>query len=288
MNKPLLTIIVPVYNREKYIEDCVKSILFQTYENFVLLIVDDGSTDNSLQVINGFDDPRIIVKSLSHQGCWPAKNEAVRSVDTDFLMFVDSDDVILSNYVSRMMKHVASNSGYDYYYPLRLTIAYSNLKDTGRVWRYLDNAGPSEIIKLFFQYAIAGVPHPASVIKTDLFLKTGLFKDDLKNYGDAVYIIQNCSRIKFKSVDENGYINRQHDEQTNKDKTHAVKAIAYLADWFFKSKLPDEFIPGYKKMKDIEKYSFVLRTISSFIKRFPGYESEFTAYAEYWVNLTRN
>ncbi len=287
MDKPLLTIIVPVFNREKYITDCLQSILSQTYSNFRLLVLDDGSTDDTLSLINSFDDNRIVIRSFQHMGCWKIKNEALRLVQSEYLMFVDSDDVIRKNYISKMIESVNSCPGFDYYYPLRLTIADSNLKDTGRVWRYLDNAAAPEIIKLFFQHAIAGVPHPASVIKTDLFHKTGLFKDDLKNYGDAVYIIQNCSRIKFKSVDENGYINRQHDEQTNKDKSHAVKAIAYLTDWFFRSTLPDEFIPGFTTMKDVEKYSFVLQTFSAFMKRFPGYESEFTAYAKYWISLTR-
>ena len=287
MKRTELTIIVPVYNRERYIKDCVKSILNQTYSDFRLLIVNDGSTDSSMDIVNSFTDSRINIVDLPHRGCWPTKNAAVKHVETEYLMFVDSDDVITPDYICKMMDSVEKNPDYNYYYPIRLMIADSALKDSGRVWRYLDNADAVSIVRLFLEKAIAGVPHPGSVICSDLFLKTGLFKDDLKNFADAVFVVQNCNLIRFKSLDIAGYINRQHDNQTNKDKSHAAKATAFLLSWVFRSELVEKLFADFSNMKDMDKNRFILQTFHRIMKGFPGYESEFSAYAEYWVNLTR-
>lgn len=88
----LISVILPVYNSEKYIRKAIQSVLDQTFTDFELIIVNDGSTDNTLGIINEFDDSRIRIINQENQGPGAARNNALERVDSDYVMFLDSDD----------------------------------------------------------------------------------------------------------------------------------------------------------------------------------------------------
>ena len=88
----MISVILPVYNSEKYIRKAIESVLEQTFTDFKLIIVNDGSTDNTSSIINEFDDSRIKVINQENMGPGAARNNALRIVDSDYVMFLDSDD----------------------------------------------------------------------------------------------------------------------------------------------------------------------------------------------------
>ncbi len=88
------SIVVPMYNVEKYIEKCILSIINQTYNNFELLIVNDGSTDSSADIINNIKDKRIKVLNKKNGGLSDARNYGVKYSTGDYIWFVDGDDYI--------------------------------------------------------------------------------------------------------------------------------------------------------------------------------------------------
>lgn len=96
MNNPLVSIIVPVYNTEKYISQCMYSLIQQNYRHIEIIVVDDGSTDNSLSILNNISttDNRLKVFSQSNQGVSAARNLALNKATGEFVMFVDADDWI--------------------------------------------------------------------------------------------------------------------------------------------------------------------------------------------------
>lgn len=96
MALPLISIIVPVFNSEKYLERCLSSIKDQTYKNLEIIVIDDGSTDGSLQIINDFQtiDNRFIVINQNNKGPGSARNKGLQIAKGDYLAFVDSDDWI--------------------------------------------------------------------------------------------------------------------------------------------------------------------------------------------------
>lgn len=96
---PLLSIIIPVYNVEKYIERCINSILSQSFTDFELIIVNDGSTDNSGLICDEFkkNDKRISVIHQQNRGLSIARNEGIRISCGKYLSFVDSDDFLSTN-----------------------------------------------------------------------------------------------------------------------------------------------------------------------------------------------
>lgn len=102
----IVSIIVPVYNSQEFIEECINSIINQTYRKLEIILVDDGSADNSLQICNDIaqTDNRIIVLSQSNKGVVNARRNGVRIATGKYIMFVDSDDYVDSDYVEDMMK----------------------------------------------------------------------------------------------------------------------------------------------------------------------------------------
>lgn len=95
-NKPLISIIVPVYNAEKYLIECIDSILNQTYKNIEIILIDDGSTDKSTQICDEYaaKDSRIAVIHKTNEGVSAARNDGLKAANGQLIMFVDSDDWI--------------------------------------------------------------------------------------------------------------------------------------------------------------------------------------------------
>ena len=93
---PKLSIIVPVYNVDKYLERCIRSILNQTYENFEIILVNDGSTDNSGIICENYSkvDSRIRVIHKKNEGVSSARNIGVDNAKGKYIGFIDPDDYI--------------------------------------------------------------------------------------------------------------------------------------------------------------------------------------------------
>lgn len=95
----LFSVVVPVYNAEKYLSKCIDSVLTQTYQNFELILVDDGSTDNSGKICDEYatKDSRIVVVHQMNQGHTMARRKAISVAKGDYFLFLDSDDYWDSN-----------------------------------------------------------------------------------------------------------------------------------------------------------------------------------------------
>ena len=96
--KPRITIVVTVYNKEKYIKKCLKSIFNQTDPAFELIIIDDQSTDNSFKICKRYcNSLGYKVATQTHSGPAAARNTGIALVDRDYIFFVDGDDYIAPN-----------------------------------------------------------------------------------------------------------------------------------------------------------------------------------------------
>ena len=110
-----VSIIVPVYNKQNYLDDCITSIINQSYKNFECILVNDGSTDNSLNICNKYSqlDNRIIVVNKSNGGVSSARNAGIMQADSKFTVFVDSDDTLPSNSIMLLVKKFKNNTNVD-------------------------------------------------------------------------------------------------------------------------------------------------------------------------------
>ncbi len=112
MKKPLVSVIIPVYNGERYLAETLESILGQTLQNFELLVVDDGSSDDSARVIRSFDDPRIVLVSKRNEGLAGTLNFAIARARADVIARIDQDDVAMPTRLEEQYQAI-TQSHYD-------------------------------------------------------------------------------------------------------------------------------------------------------------------------------
>ena len=95
MDKPFLSVIIPLYNKELYIKDTILSVLNQSFSDFEIVVVNDGSKDKSLQVVNDIQDGRIRIINQQNAGVSAARNRGMNEAQGEYLFFLDADDVLL-------------------------------------------------------------------------------------------------------------------------------------------------------------------------------------------------
>lgn len=102
----LISIVIPVYNAEKKLSRCISSVLNQKYSNIEIVLIDDGSKDNSLIIANEWKkkDSRIKVISKENGGVSSARNKGIANSKGDYIMFVDADDWVSDNYCNDMIR----------------------------------------------------------------------------------------------------------------------------------------------------------------------------------------
>ncbi len=103
------SVIIPVYKVEKYISETINSVLNQTYQNFELIIVDDGSPDRSVEICQQFKDPRLKIIRQKNQGVCAARNTGISHANGQYLAFLDGDDLWLPQKLEKHLKHLESS-----------------------------------------------------------------------------------------------------------------------------------------------------------------------------------
>ena len=104
-----ISVILPVFNEEKFIERAIGSVLNQSLDDFELIIVNDGSTDSTSDIIRGFDDARIIIIDQSNQGPGASRNHALDIAKGDYVMFLDGDDFYKEDALETAYGEITSN-----------------------------------------------------------------------------------------------------------------------------------------------------------------------------------
>lgn len=108
MDNKKITIIIPMYNTEEYIEKCIKSAINQTYKNLEIIIINDGSTDNGLQICERLkkEDNRIKIINQENRGVSDARNTGLEAATGEYIGFIDSDDFIEENMYEKLMGYM--------------------------------------------------------------------------------------------------------------------------------------------------------------------------------------
>jgi glycosyltransferase involved in cell wall biosynthesis len=106
---PKITVIIPTYNRANLIGETIQSVLRQTVRDFNLIVVDDGSTDNTGEVLKRYQDPRVRYEYRENRGVSVARNIGLKLSNTDYVTFLDSDDIYLDNSLEKFVNCLDSN-----------------------------------------------------------------------------------------------------------------------------------------------------------------------------------
>jgi glycosyltransferase involved in cell wall biosynthesis len=219
MNEPpKVTVLIPVYNRERYVRDAIDSILAQTFTDFELLVIDDGSTDGSQEVVRSYCNPRIrLVCNEINQGIPKTRNTGIRLARGEYLAFLDSDDWA---YPERLAKQAAFLDNHPDYAAVSAWTDW--MDEEGRPLRGIKRkaVSPEEIAaqRLFR----SGLRNSASMARTVV----------LRNYGhqeqyDTSEDFDLWSRIaakhKLASLPEVLVRCRRHKSRITREQAHRVK-----------------------------------------------------------------
>ena len=183
---PLISIIVPVYNAEAYIERCVKSIQNQTYTHFELILINDGSTDNSLEICRMLarQDKRVVILDRPNGGAGAARNTGLDHIRGQYVVFADSDDYVSKNYLENL--YLATKSGhYD--------IVQCNLKSTNKQLNTIETipfelSDVTEITKVQalnerrYKVSVCGKIYSAHIFDDFRFKEGIIYEDDASYY----------------------------------------------------------------------------------------------------------
>ncbi|NHE55647.1 glycosyltransferase family 2 protein [Cyclobacterium plantarum] len=111
MNLPQLSVVMPVYNGEKYLEEAINSVLNQTFTDYELLIIDDGSTDSSIEIIKSINDSRIrLIKNETNKGVAYTRNVGLKEAKGEYLAWMDCDDLIEPDRFEIQLKYLKENA----------------------------------------------------------------------------------------------------------------------------------------------------------------------------------
>ncbi len=109
--KNVVTIVLPAYNASEYLAETIKSVINQTYTDFELLVIDDGSTDDTADIVRDFgkQDSRVRLISQENQGVSVARNTGIKMAQGEFIAFLDADDLWLPNKLALHVQHLSAN-----------------------------------------------------------------------------------------------------------------------------------------------------------------------------------
>lgn len=231
-----ITIVIPVYNGETYIQGALDSCLLQTYREIEILIVNDGSTDSTLSIIEEYElqDSRINHINQSNQGLVRARKTGVENVKTDFFVFLDSDDKLTPNAIQNLVEN---------YNETKADIIFSNFTielENGKILASSNNKfyNSYESISVLNNILLKNIAPTiwGKLVKRELFQKIDT-PDDITIGEDAVSIVQLlCLNPSISSIDSNiyRYIQRRNSMVNINDKKKNFKRIyliSYLKDY---------------------------------------------------------
>jgi glycosyltransferase involved in cell wall biosynthesis len=169
---PEISVLLPVYNAEKTIGETVRSVLRQTFSDFELLAIDDGSQDKSLQILNSFVDDRLKISHHSNCGLAKTLNTAARHATGKYLARIDADDICLPERFQTQIAYLQSHPS--------IVVVSSAVQYINEDGRYLGRSFPSTHIRFIRKQLLRGyccIAHPAVMMRTQAFRDAGGYNE---------------------------------------------------------------------------------------------------------------
>ncbi len=253
-NNELISVVVPVYNVENYVGKCLESIINQTYNNIEIIVVNDGSTDNSLQKVNeyGIKDKRVKIISKKNGGLSSARNAGIDIAKGKYIMFIDSDDFIeltmietLYNNIKKYSKKISVCNRYYYYengekklrFPNKNEIISMDLNESYENLLSFKNFDMSAWAKLYDIKLFEDIRFPEGKLCEDYYIMYKLFD---KTNG----IVYDSRPLLY-------YLQQRKGSITKKSKL--------IFDYVYAAKEQMDFICGkYKKLENSAKSAYCL------------------------------
>lgn len=217
-NNPLISVIMPTYNNGKYIVQAIDSIYAQKYDNIEIVVVDDGSTDNTKEILKHYNDIKYFY--IEHKGISVARNVALDNSHGEYIAFCDSDDYWLPGKISKQMQYFKEHPDCEIVFT-----KYENFFENEKLKTDKRAMHEKLMENICKQYL------PSSIVKKSLFNKYGNFDENFSGVEDTEFLYRILKKgIKFNNViHEVFYMRRIHGNNVtllyNKDTVKYITAI---------------------------------------------------------------
>ena len=218
INKPLISVMIPTYNNAKYIKQAIESIYVQNYYNIEIIVVDDGSTDNTKEIVQQYKYIRYFY--IDHKGISVARNTAIEKSRGEYIAFLDSDDYWLPNKLNTQIQYFNDNPDCKIVFT-----KYENFFEDEKL-KTNKRAMHEKMMENFLKQYL-----PSSLIKKELFEKYGNFDENFSGVEDTEFLY----RLLKRGVSVNHiipfvfYVRRIHGRNVtlnyNKDTVKYITAI---------------------------------------------------------------
>ncbi len=252
---------MPVFNRERFVAQAIDSILAQTYTNFELLIVDDGSQDDSTAIIRdkASQDHRIrFIRLDQNRGVSFARNTALESARGDYITLMDSDDISLPKRLHKQVKFLEQNPSID-----AIGTSGTAVTEDGRKQLYHMDT-PQKHYQILFHWFVGRHPiYPSFMYRRDKLLEMGGYDPSYYAYGDMELFSRMISHTRFANLPDRLLLYRRHGEQISFDPTEEilrrsqdVRARSLIWLW---GEAPEETLAHFMRLRMSEKLNWVNR-----------------------------
>lgn len=231
MNEILVSVIMPVYNAEKYLKESIESILQQTYSNIELIIIDDGSKDNSIEIIKNYKDERVRSFYFANSGCSKQRNYGLYKASGDIIALMDADDISEKTRLENQIDFLKSNQD--------IKILGTNclvVDENGKKMHYKEYPEFHNEIE-FVAPILSPICHPSIMTYKKILLEINGYAEDLVVAGDYDLILRLLRRgYKIHNYQKNLYRYRISNNSLSRTKielqrkNHYRSSINYLND----------------------------------------------------------
>ena len=292
IENPLFSIIVPIYNVERYLEQCIESVLAQDYQNYELILVDDGSPDNSIDICVKYAKQysNIVFIHKINGGVSDARNAGIQIARGEYLMFLDSDDYWEGTTILSDLQNIITENNPDVIfnymssvYPDKIVNHYIN-RDK------LIGSFKEDFQDLYQDGIYLGFPF-TKIMKRELILKNQLFFIKGRTFEDVIWSFSLVKHIKDYAIYRNCFYMYRRERKgsitsvvTAKNQESLFQNLSDVITEIENMKLNNELLPGFKKYVD-DIYGYVITCYEllpenekvDFLNLKEKYEKEFNA-----------
>ena len=262
MSNFLISVIIPIYNTEKYLEECIKSVVNQSYENLDIILVNDGSTDNSKEICDKWaeKDSRIRLINQNNMGAAMAKNVGLNNIKGDLFMILDSDDLLHKNNIEILcncMKKEKSDIIEAFYTTIYEEFKNIDIhKNSQKESFNTENALKELIISRKFHQTPWNKLYKTELLKDIRFPKDKYIDDEYWTYK----LFANAKKITW--INKVLYYYRQHEESTM-GRMYSIKRLDAIDALYDRYKFMQKNFPN---LSDLSCKAFLNNCIYNFQK----------------------
>jgi glycosyltransferase involved in cell wall biosynthesis len=224
-NPKLISVVIPTYNRRSFIAAAVESVLQQDWPSFEVIVVDDGSTDDSIAILEAIADTRLRVIKQANQGRSHARNVALNEARGDYIAFLDSDDLFLPGKLSRQVAWLEANPDFGMVYTASDCIDAEGNR-LGHTYQ-ADVSGDIYAEVAFFQPVT--ITLPTVMLRRQVLATVGMFDERMQRFEDTDLWRRISKRYRIGALPEVTCLVRTHTDNAlvGQDPARIVAAIEY-------------------------------------------------------------